>query len=81
MFLQKFSFYEFWFLTAMYRGDITTLKVDAIVNAANAQMEGCFVPFHACIDNVIHDRAGPRYSSFDVSFVFHVSTFSYHSIE
>jgi O-acetyl-ADP-ribose deacetylase (regulator of RNase III) len=47
----------------LWRGDITTLKIDAIVNAANMQMEGCFVPFHACIDNVIHDRAGPRLRS------------------
>jgi O-acetyl-ADP-ribose deacetylase (regulator of RNase III) len=46
--------------TALWRGDITTLEVDAIVNAANAQMLGCFQPFHACIDNVIHCAAGPR---------------------
>ena len=45
---------------ALWRGDITTLKVDAIVNAANAQMLGCFQPFHNCIDNVIHSAAGPR---------------------
>ena len=45
---------------AVWRGDITTLKVDAIVNAANAPMLGCFQPFHACIDNVIHSAAGPR---------------------
>lgn len=41
-------------------GDITTLRVGAIVNAANDGMLGCFLPFHSCIDNVIHDRAGPR---------------------
>ena len=45
---------------ALWHGDITTLKVDAIVNAANAQMLGCFQPFHTCIDNVIHSAAGPR---------------------
>ncbi|HEY3189044.1 MAG TPA: macro domain-containing protein, partial [Solirubrobacteraceae bacterium] len=46
--------------TVLWRGDITRLGVDAIVNAANAQMLGCFVPFHACIDNAIHSAAGPR---------------------
>ena len=46
--------------TAVWRGDITTLEADAIVNAANAQMLGCFQPFHGCIDNVIHSAAGPR---------------------
>lgn len=45
---------------ALFQGDITTLQVDAIVNAANSALLGCFVPFHACIDNAIHDRAGPR---------------------
>lgn len=45
---------------ALWQGDITTLQVDAIVNAANSQMLGCFQPFHACIDNVIHSAAGPR---------------------
>lgn len=43
---------------AVWRGDITTLKVDAIVNAANSQMLGCFVPNHRCIDNAIHTYAG-----------------------
>lgn len=46
--------------TALWQGDITTLRVDAVVNAANRQMLGCFQPFHDCIDNVIHSRAGPR---------------------
>ena len=41
-------------------GDIATLKISAITNAANAQMQGCFQPFHACIDNVIHCAAGPQ---------------------
>jgi O-acetyl-ADP-ribose deacetylase (regulator of RNase III) len=42
----------------LWRGDITTLKVDAIANAANSGMLGCFVPSHACIDNAIHTFAG-----------------------
>lgn len=42
----------------MYQGDTTTLKLDAIVNAANSQMLGCFQPLHSCIDNVIHSGAG-----------------------
>ena len=43
---------------AVWRGDITLLKADAIVNAANSQMLGCFVPGHRCIDNAIHTYAG-----------------------
>ena len=43
---------------SLWRGDITTLAVDAIVNAANSQMLGCFVPGHHCIDNAIHTFAG-----------------------
>ncbi len=42
----------------LWQGDITRLKVDAIVNAANAQLLGCFSPLHACIDNCIHTFAG-----------------------
>ena len=42
----------------LWRGDITTLAVDAIVNAANAALLGCFSPNHACIDNAIHTYAG-----------------------
>ena len=42
----------------LWRGDITTLKVDAIVNAANEQLLGCFIPCHGCIDNAIHTYAG-----------------------
>lgn len=45
---------------SLWRGDITTLGVTAIVNAANSHMLGCFTPGHKCIDNVIHDAAGPR---------------------
>lgn len=42
----------------LWQGDITTLRCDAIVNAANSQMLGCFVPCHGCIDNAIHTYAG-----------------------
>lgn len=42
----------------LWRGDITTLKVDAIVNAANSGMTGCWIPNHICIDNCIHTFAG-----------------------
>lgn len=45
---------------ALWQGDITRLRVDAIVNAANSQMLGCFVPCHGCIDNAIHTAAGVR---------------------
>ena len=41
-----------------WQGDITSLNVDAIVNAANSRMLGCFVPMHRCIDNAIHSAAG-----------------------
>ncbi len=44
--------------TYLWRGDITTLGCDAIVNAANSQMLGCFSPNHGCIDNAIHTFAG-----------------------
>lgn len=42
----------------LWQGDITLLKVDAIVNAANSALLGCFIPAHNCIDNVIHSKAG-----------------------
>jgi len=42
----------------VWQGDITRLRVDAIVNAANSQMLGCFYPLHRCIDNAIHSAAG-----------------------
>ena len=42
----------------IWQGDITTLRCDAIVNACNSQMLGCFSPLHACIDNFIHTYAG-----------------------
>lgn len=43
---------------SIWQGDITRLGIDAIVNAANSQMLGCFVPCHKCIDNAIHSAAG-----------------------
>ena len=42
----------------LWQGDITSLKCDAIVNAANSGMTGCYVPNHKCIDNCIHSFAG-----------------------
>ena len=42
----------------LYKGDITLLKADAIVNACNSQMLGCFKPGHHCIDNAIHSFGG-----------------------
>lgn len=42
----------------LWQGDITTLGCDAIVNAANSGMTGCYVPCHGCIDNAIHTYAG-----------------------
>ena len=43
---------------SIWQGDITRLEVDAIVNAANSMMLGCFLPMHTCIDNQIHTFAG-----------------------
>lgn len=43
---------------SLWQGDITRLKTGTIVNAANSQMLGCFVPCHRCIDNAIHSAAG-----------------------
>ena len=48
------------YVVSVWRGDITRLKVGAIVNAANGQLLGCFQPEHRCVDNVIHAAAGPR---------------------
>lgn len=46
---------------SLWKGDITTLtQTTAIVNAANSQLLGCFVPQHKCVDNCIHAAAGPR---------------------
>ena len=47
----------------LWQGDITTLAADAIVNAANSRMLGCFVPCHGCIDNAIHTYAGVQLRS------------------
>lgn len=43
---------------ALYKGDITLINADAIVNAANEKLLGCFIPLHKCIDNAIHSYAG-----------------------
>ncbi|MCX4341297.1 MAG: protein-ADP-ribose hydrolase [Lachnospiraceae bacterium] len=43
---------------SLWKGDITRLQAGAIVNAANLQMLGCFIPCHRCIDNAIHSAAG-----------------------
>lgn len=42
----------------LWKGDITTIASDAIVNAANSKLLGCFIPLHKCIDNVIHSASG-----------------------
>lgn len=42
----------------LWKGDITSLKVDGIVNAANSRMCGCFQPLHSCVDNIIHSKSG-----------------------
>ena len=42
----------------LFKGDITTIKADAVVNAANSALLGCFHPLHNCIDNIIHSAAG-----------------------
>ena len=44
----------------VWRGDITRLRIDAITNAANSALLGCFRPNHPCIDNAIHCAAGPK---------------------
>ncbi|MGN0364065.1 MAG: protein-ADP-ribose hydrolase [Bilifractor sp.] len=52
------SRYPFGDRISIWQGDITRICADAIVNAANSQMLGCFVPMHTCIDNCIHTYAG-----------------------
>ena len=42
----------------LWQGDMTSLKIDAIVNPANSAMLGCFIPLHSCADNMIHSKAG-----------------------
>ncbi|MDK6368702.1 MULTISPECIES: protein-ADP-ribose hydrolase [unclassified Aerococcus] len=49
---------ERWGQIALWQGNICQLAVDGIVNAANSQLLGCFIPLHACIDNIIHSYAG-----------------------
>ena len=56
--VQQLSIFNSQFSILLWQGDITRLRVDAIVNAANAQMLGCFHPLHRCIDNAIHSAAG-----------------------
>ena len=48
----------------LYYGDLCELKVDAIVNAANSEMLGCFIPNHRCIDNAIHTFSGIELRTF-----------------
>ena len=52
----------------LWQGDITTLECDAVVNAANAQLLGCFRVLHSCIDNCLHSAAGLslRYRCFEI---------------
>lgn len=45
---------------SLWHGDITALEVDAVVNAANSGLTGCYQPRHGCVDNAIHTAAGPR---------------------
>jgi len=54
----NYSLFTFHSSILLWQGDITRLKADAIVNAANAQALGCWAPLHNCIDNCIHSAAG-----------------------
>lgn len=59
--LKKKKIFDTFSLTSplsLYRGDITAVKADAIVNAGNEELLGCFVPLHGCVDNAIHSAAG-----------------------
>ncbi|MCR4694531.1 MAG: protein-ADP-ribose hydrolase [Pseudobutyrivibrio sp.] len=58
---------------AIWQGDITRLDAGAIVNAANSQMLGCFVPCHACIDNAIHSAAGMELREECASYMLYMS--------
>jgi len=55
---RELSIFNSQFSISLWQGDITRLKVDAIVNAANSRGLGCWHPLHACIDNAIHSAAG-----------------------
>ena len=55
---KEFSISNSQFSISLWKGDITRLKVDAIVNAANSRGLGCWHPLHGCIDNAIHSAAG-----------------------
>ena len=52
----------------LWQGDITTLECDAVTNAANSQMLGCFRILHSCIDNCLHSAAGIslRYRCYEI---------------
>ena len=50
----------------LYYGDLCELKVDAIVNAANSEMLGCFIPNHRCIDNAIHTFQELNFEAFAI---------------
>jgi O-acetyl-ADP-ribose deacetylase (regulator of RNase III) len=56
--VQYGSTHEFADIISIWQGDITTLELDALVNAAKPNMMGCFIPMHSCIDNDIHSYAG-----------------------
>lgn len=56
---ETISCYKKWPIS-LWKGDITTLEIDCIVNAGNENGIGCMIPNHECIDNIIHSKAGPR---------------------
>ncbi|CAK9062374.1 Protein-ADP-ribose hydrolase, partial [Durusdinium trenchii] len=61
--LENLDGFELWHprcKVLIWKGDITRLATDAVVNAANEEGRGCFQPMHRCIDNVLHRAAGPR---------------------
>lgn len=56
----EYGMEEISLIPEVWKGDITELKADAVVNAANSDLLGCFHPLHACIDNAIHSAACPQ---------------------